>query len=82
MIESLFGYAAAENKNEKKKDSSSHDPHTVPQFIQLIDQKKAQNLSILLRAMNVTTEEVRDALQQGDYPTWAFLFGDFMFITK
>ncbi|KAK9673987.1 hypothetical protein RND81_12G203400 [Saponaria officinalis] len=66
MIESLFGYAAAENKNEKKKDSSSSDPHSASQFIQLIDQKKAQNLSILLRALNVTTEEVRDALMEGN----------------
>ncbi|KAL9236362.1 hypothetical protein vseg_011042 [Gypsophila vaccaria] len=66
MIESLFGYAAAENKNEKKKDPSSNDPHAAPQFIQLIDQKKAQNLSILLRALNVTTEEVRDALLEGN----------------
>ncbi|KAL9232387.1 hypothetical protein vseg_007502 [Gypsophila vaccaria] len=65
MIESLFGYAAAENKIDKKKASSSRDP-PGPQFIQLIDQKKAQNLSILLRALNVTTEEVRDALDEGN----------------
>lgn len=64
MIESLFGYAAAENKDGKKKESSSRDPPS--QFIQLIDQKKAQNLSILLRALNVTTEEVRDALLEGN----------------
>lgn len=61
MIESLFGYAATENKN--KKDSSSHNP--APQFIQLIDPKKAQNLCILLRASNVTTEEICDALLEG-----------------
>lgn len=36
------------------------------QYIQIIDRKKAQNLSILLRALNVTTEEVADALQEGD----------------
>uniref|UniRef100_A0A803MGY8 Formin-like protein n=1 Tax=Chenopodium quinoa TaxID=63459 RepID=A0A803MGY8_CHEQI len=64
MIESLFGFAASENKNNKKKVSSSGDPPS--QFIQLIDQKKAQNLSILLRALNVTTEEVRDALLEGN----------------
>ncbi|KAH9610961.1 hypothetical protein KSS87_002501 [Heliosperma pusillum] len=64
MIESLFGYAAVENKNEKKKDSSLN-PHPVPQLVQLIEQKKAQNLSILLRALNVTTKEVSDALQEG-----------------
>lgn len=70
MIESLFGFAAAENKNNKKTESNSRDPPS--QFIQLIDQKKAQNLSILLRALNVTTEEVRDALLEGDVLTLFF----------
>ncbi|XP_074296681.1 formin-like protein 5 [Silene latifolia] len=65
MIESLFGYVAVENKNEKKKDSSLN-PHPGPQPVQLIEQKKAQNLSILLRALNVTTKEVSDALQEGN----------------
>ncbi|XP_057528393.1 formin-like protein 5 isoform X2 [Amaranthus tricolor] len=64
MIASLFGYAATENKNDKTKQSSSRDPPS--KFIQLIDQKKAQNLSILLRALNVTTHEVRDALLEGN----------------
>ncbi|KAI4388330.1 hypothetical protein MLD38_000667 [Melastoma candidum] len=64
MIESLFGYVAADkNKNEKKKDSSSQDP--ASQFLKIIDPKKAQNLSILLRALNVTIQEVRDALYEG-----------------
>ncbi|XP_042482252.1 formin-like protein 5 [Macadamia integrifolia] len=63
-IETLFGYNAAseKNKNELKKGASSSDH---PQYIQIIDSKKAQNLAILLRALNVTTEEVRDALQEG-----------------
>ena len=66
MIETLFGYAPPEkNKKESKKESSSQDPST--QYIQIIDSKKAQNLSILLRALNVTTEEVCDALQEGNY---------------
>ncbi|KAK6151764.1 hypothetical protein DH2020_014399 [Rehmannia glutinosa] len=67
MIESLFGYAAApagKNKNEGNKESSSQD--VVPQYIQIIDPKKSQNLSILLKALNVTTEEVCDALEEGD----------------
>ena len=65
-IETLFGYAPPEkNKKESKKESSSQDPST--QYIQIIDSKKAQNLSILLRALNVTTEEVCDALQEGNY---------------
>ncbi|CAA3008964.1 formin 5 [Olea europaea subsp. europaea] len=65
MIETLFGYTPAEKKkNEAKKDFSSQDPST--QFIQIIDSKKSQNLSILLKALNVTIEEVCDALQEGN----------------
>ncbi|XP_022976403.1 LOW QUALITY PROTEIN: formin-like protein 5 [Cucurbita maxima] len=64
MIETLFGYAPADkNKTDGKKEPSSKDP--VQQFIQIIDAKKAQNLSILLRALNVTREEVCDALHEG-----------------
>jgi hypothetical protein len=64
MIESLFGYANMDkNKIERKKESASLEPSI--QYIQIIDTKKAQNLSILLRALNVTTEEVLDALQEG-----------------
>ncbi|XP_022986278.1 formin-like protein 3 [Cucurbita maxima] len=64
MMESLFGYAAVEaNKGNRKKDLAS-EPSV--QYIQIIDPRKAQNLSILLRALNVTTEEVMDAIQQGN----------------
>ncbi|KAJ8534451.1 hypothetical protein K7X08_016179 [Anisodus acutangulus] len=65
MIESLFGYAHADkDKNGPKKDSAYQD--TSKQYVQIIDQKKAQNLSILLKALNVTTEEVCDALKEGN----------------
>lgn len=64
MIETLFGYSATENNKKQHKSSSSQDPPT--QYIQIIDPKKAQNLSILLKALNVTTEEVCDALQEGN----------------
>ncbi|XP_022632553.1 formin-like protein 5 [Vigna radiata var. radiata] len=62
MMESLFG-CANQNKNDRKRDSSLE--NTV-QYIKLIDPRKAQNLSILLRALNVTTEEVVDALVEGN----------------
>ncbi|GKV15724.1 hypothetical protein SLEP1_g26483 [Rubroshorea leprosula] len=62
MIETLFGFSA-ENKHERKRSSSSE---KIPQFIQILDPKKAQNLLILLRALNVTTEELCDALQEGN----------------
>ncbi|KAK8630246.1 hypothetical protein V6N13_079049 [Hibiscus sabdariffa] len=65
MIETLFGYAATDkNKNDRKKETSTQE--SVPQYIQLLDPKKAQNLAILLRALNVTTEEVCDALREGN----------------
>ncbi|CAM8954570.1 unnamed protein product [Rhodiola kirilowii] len=64
MIETLFGSAPADkNKNERKSESAAKDPPI--QYIQLIDQKKAQNISILLKALNLTTEEVCDALLEG-----------------
>ncbi|KAG4986095.1 Formin-like protein 5 [Glycine max] len=64
MIETLFGYNAVDKNNgQKQKQSSSQDPS--PLFIQIIDKKKAQNLLILLRALNVTMEEVCDALYEG-----------------
>jgi hypothetical protein len=65
MIETLFGYNAVDkNKNESKKESSSQDPSL--QYIQIIDSKKSQNVAILLRALNVTTEEVCDAINEGN----------------
>ncbi|MBA0656319.1 hypothetical protein Goklo_008685 [Gossypium klotzschianum] len=62
MIETLFGYQAANNKNNEKKEKAAE---PAVQYIQIIDARKAQNLSILLRALNVTTQEVVDALQEG-----------------
>ncbi|PSR95302.1 Formin-like protein [Actinidia chinensis var. chinensis] len=65
MIETLFGYTAAEkSKNERRKGSSSFD--SAPQYVQIIDAKKSQNLAILLKALNMTTEEVCDALKEGN----------------
>ncbi|KAM1492025.1 formin-like protein 3 [Malus sylvestris] len=65
QIESLFGYNAVDKaKNDRKKEPSALEP--AVQYIQIIDRKKAQNLAILLRALNVTTEEVADALREGN----------------
>ncbi|GAB4859479.1 hypothetical protein Ancab_010946 [Ancistrocladus abbreviatus] len=64
MIESLFGYSADDKKKNDRRSRSSSDPSMS--YIKIIDPKKSQNLSILLRALNVTTEEVRDALLEGN----------------
>ncbi|GAU26359.1 hypothetical protein TSUD_101930 [Trifolium subterraneum] len=62
MMETLFGYSnptMEKGKGGLKKESARA---SSPQFVQVIDSKKAQNLSILLKALNVTLEEVSDAL--------------------
>ncbi|KAM1010137.1 hypothetical protein TB1_044777 [Malus domestica] len=65
QIESLFGYNAADKaKNDRRKEASALEP--AVQYIQIIDRKKAQNLAILLRALNLTAEEVADALREGN----------------
>ncbi|KAI3787768.1 hypothetical protein L2E82_00179 [Cichorium intybus] len=64
MIENLFGYNANEKNKGSTRKSSSQDPSS--NFVQIIDAKKAQNLSILLKALNVTTNEVCDALKEGN----------------
>ncbi|XP_056699653.1 formin-like protein 3 isoform X2 [Spinacia oleracea] len=64
MIESLFGYSSDDKRNSGNR-NRSNDP-SQQQYIQIIDPKKSQNLSILLKALNVTTEEVRDALIEGN----------------
>ncbi|KAA8524561.1 hypothetical protein F0562_010984 [Nyssa sinensis] len=62
-IQTLFGCTPADKSN-RRKDSSSFEPST--HYIQIIDAKKSQNLAILLRALNVTTEGVCDAVKEGN----------------
>ncbi|CAN6933483.1 unnamed protein product [Brassica oleracea] len=63
-MESLFGYNDGnKNKGGQRGESSRDSP---VQYIQIIDPRKAQNLSILLRALNVTTEEVVEAIKEGN----------------
>ncbi|XP_078433577.1 formin-like protein 5 [Wolffia australiana] len=64
MIETMFGYSASRPKSGEEKKSPSSDP--APQLVQILDQKKSQNLAILLRALNVTIEEIREALMEGN----------------
>jgi len=63
-MDSLFGYLPGDQgKDDRRKVSSSFDQ--TSQYIQIIDPKKSQNLAILLKALNVTTEELYDALDEG-----------------
>ncbi|KAK8460575.1 hypothetical protein SEVIR_2G353700v4 [Setaria viridis] len=64
MIETLFGYNSADKTgSDGKKDLSSKD---VPQFVRILDPKKAQNLAISLRALSVSPVEVCSAVKEGN----------------
>lgn len=64
MIDFLFGYIPGyQGKDNRRKASSSLDQ--TSKCIQIIDHKKSQKLTILLKALNVTTSEVYDALEEG-----------------
>ncbi|OIV99137.1 hypothetical protein TanjilG_01112 [Lupinus angustifolius] len=72
MIKTLFMYNAVDNNNhQRQKESTSQEDS--PQYIQIIDKRKAQNLLILLRALNVPMEEVCDALYEGNELPYEFL---------
>lgn len=60
----LFANVAAQNKKERGKIDANLQTQT--KLVQIIDSKKSQNLAILLRALNVTTEQVCDAVKKGD----------------
>ncbi|KAL9453587.1 hypothetical protein AB3S75_009237 [Citrus x aurantiifolia] len=66
MIESLFGYKPATKSRNECGKSNSVSSESSAQYIQIIDTRKAQNLSIILRALNLTSEEVVDALEEGN----------------
>lgn len=59
----LFGYVAAQNKKERGKIDTNLQSQT--KLVQIIDSKKSQNLAILLKALNVTSEQVCDAVNKG-----------------
>ena len=62
MIESLFGCHAVDKKSGDGKKDAAKD---VPQFVRILDAKKAQNLAISLKALSVSAEEVRNAVMEG-----------------
>ncbi|CAL0315353.1 unnamed protein product [Lupinus luteus] len=67
MIETLF---VVNTPNPKPKDNTSHSVFTPPsQEDRVLDPKKSQNIAISLRALNVTIEEVCEALLEGTTDT-------------
>ncbi|KAL9243085.1 hypothetical protein vseg_017015 [Gypsophila vaccaria] len=67
MIETLF-VVNAPNSNQKETPRCNA-PQWPKQENQVLDPKKAQNIAILLRALNVTMEEVCEALMEGNAET-------------
>ncbi|KAI3760311.1 hypothetical protein L1987_50705 [Smallanthus sonchifolius] len=68
MIETLFIVKPPNttNSNEKSPIKRKILPSEINHENQVLDPKKSQNISIALRALNVTTEEVCDALLEGN----------------
>lgn len=63
MMESLFGCNSA--STVPKEVTRKSVPPPVVQENRVLDPKKSQNIAILLRALNVTRDEVSEALQDG-----------------
>lgn len=71
MIETLF---TANNANLMPKDNGRR--QILPSLIQenrVLDPKKSQNIAILLRALNVTIDEVCEALLEGTFSFLRFM---------
>ncbi|KAG8499973.1 hypothetical protein CXB51_006412 [Gossypium anomalum] len=67
MIETLF---TANNLNSATKENGRRQSlSSVNQENRVLDPKKSQNIAILLRALNVTIEEVCEALMEGNSDT-------------
>ena len=64
-MESLFGCNSAASVPKEATRKSVLPP--VEQENKVLDPKKSQNIAILLRALNVTREEVSEALIDGMY---------------
>ena len=70
MIETLF---VVNTPNSKPKETTPRSVLPLPNTEnRVLDPKKSQNIAISLRALNVTIEEVCEALLEGIYP---LLFG-------
>ena len=62
-MESLFGFNA--NSSDKKETTKKSVLPPVEKENRVLDPKKSQNIAILLRALNVTRDEVVEALLDG-----------------
>lgn len=68
MIESLFMVNNNNSNIMSKENGSVHQNMPLgSQENRVLDPKKSQNIAILLRALNVTIEEVFEALLEGNF---------------
>lgn len=63
-METLFGFNSANSVPKEATRKSVLPP--VEKENRVLDPKKSQNIAILLRALNVTRDEVIEALQDGE----------------
>lgn len=64
MIETLFTVNNSSNQNQNDNERRQSFPY-LNQETRVLDPKKSQNIAILLRALNVTVDEVCEALLEG-----------------
>ncbi|KAL8258896.1 hypothetical protein R6Q59_026849 [Mikania micrantha] len=71
MIETLFIVKTPNSSNSNESSATKRPilPSPVSHENRVLDPKKSQNIAILLRALNVTIEEVCDALLEGNADT-------------
>jgi hypothetical protein len=62
MIETLFGCNAVDKKST---DGKKEPAKEATQLVRILDAKKAQNLSISLKALSVSAADVRTAVTEG-----------------
>lgn len=66
MIQTLFVSSTSTNPYQKEAKRNSALPR-VGKESRVLDVKRSQNIAIILRALNVTLEEVSEALLDGEY---------------
>lgn len=71
MIETLF-VVNTSNSSSKETTRRPVFPSPSQENYRVLDPKKSQNIAILLRALNVTIEEVCEALLEGIYCLFNF----------
>uniref|UniRef100_A0A3Q7HBY7 Uncharacterized protein n=1 Tax=Solanum lycopersicum TaxID=4081 RepID=A0A3Q7HBY7_SOLLC len=81
-MDSLFRCIPGDQGKDARRRKASSFFYQTSQCVQIIDHKKSQNLAILLKASNVTTEEVYDAFEEVELLEMVACFLDFHDISE